>query len=225
MRKYLQYWPIAVIIVLCLLLAFSGVLDSCSKRQTSKVISEITTSTRDAQIVDSMRSVQAKREKSVIDSTVQVYEKKVNDRDVIIQGNKKKISSLKTQTDTLQSKLKLQIETYKKDTASQNPLCDSISKNAEALTDSLNMENEYLQNNNDSLQSSVNDLKKSNEELKQKNIIQENETKTAEVSRDKAYVNLDKATIQLKTQTNWWHRNQKWIYFGAGAILTGLILK
>jgi hypothetical protein len=197
MKKYIRYWPIAAIIVICLFLIFSGAIDSCSRKKTTQVVGSVNTSVIRDQIMDSVNSVQNKQRMAAIDSVNEIAQAKV--------------SNLNGKIVLLKSKLSAQEVDYLEDSSVQTPTCDSIIKTSNALIDSLG--------------SQVNDYSLLNRNLLDKIKIQNSQNSETLDHLQNAYLNIDQLSKQLKVQTDWWHRNQKWVYFGGGIILTGLLLK
>lgn len=197
MKTFIAKYSLVIIGVIILFLFISGGISRCTRNHTGEVISAVEIATRQGQIIDSMRSIQVKSKVAAIDSTVKSLEGK-------IKVAKPKIKTLKLKTDTL-------LQAYKKDTASQSLKADSTIQSYIELTDSMNMENEYL--------SDV------NEQLKAKITIIDAESDAKTASLDNCHKNNEALLKQLKKSNNWWSRNHKWFYFGGGAILTGLILR
>ena len=198
MKDFVKKNLISIIMAaICLFLVFSGAISNCSQKRTEQVIQSVSTSVIRDQIIDSINSAQATKEKAKIDSVNKVASKK--------------ITALKTEINTLYTKLGDQIISYNADTVSQSPKCDSLIQTYSQLTDSMNMENEYL--------STV------NENLNLKITILDAQILTKEIALKNSYSNIESLSSELKKQTNWAHRNQKWFYFGVGAILTGIILR
>lgn len=161
-----------------------------NSRDPKKAINEVNTSTIKQQAVDSAINAIRGQEKAKIDSVNAIGEKK-------IAGLKKNIAKL-------EDRLKKQEVAYSADTTAHSPGCDSLINTYSELTDSLHKEVVIDEDIIECLQRKVN--------------VMDMQIIDATSARDRAYHNIDRLTKELNKQTNWWHRNERWVMLGAGFI-------
>lgn len=147
--------------------------------------------------VDSVNNEQNKILVVKLDSANKVYDSK--------------LTPLKKEVISLKAKLKNQTEEYKTDTVAQSPISDSIIHTANQVIDSLDYEVELLTGIRENMQLKIEAISLSRD-IGEKNLLA-------------SYLENDKLKKELKRQTNWWHRNDKWILLGSGVILTLLLVK
>jgi len=191
-----KYIKYIPIVVIVILLLLLVWIGGCQNKKTTQVMNTVNTSVIRDQVIDSVSQIKDKQKIAAIDSVNKIANKKVSD--------------LKNQISGLKDRLNRQELTYQKDTI-KVPICDSIIQTSNALIDSLGSE--------------VNAYSLINSNLLDKIKIQSSQNIETLEHLDNAYLNINQLNKQLKTQTNWFHRNEKWIYFGSGVVLTGLILR
>ena len=111
----------------------------------------------------------------------------------------------------LKEKLAKQKAEYKADTSAQSPPCDSVIKTSEIIIDSLDFQ--------------VSTLVAIRENMLLKIETIEADKRITESNLLTSYAENDRLRKEIKRSTNWWNRNDKWIYFAGGIILTYLISK
>ena len=201
MKKIIDFikahWVALLITLLIVFVGISGIVSRCEIKRSNDASVQIDAQSIRQQIVDSVNSVQAKKDIYRLDSINKSYEKK--------------IIPLKAEIKDLKAKLKNEVGTYNSDTVYQSAPCDSIIKTSQVIIDSLDYEVTLLSsiNGNMLLKIDAMDIQLGN----------------AELSLMASYAANSKLQKELTKQTNWWHRNDKWIYMGVGAVLTFLIMK
>ena len=201
MKKVLDFvkahWVALLIALLIVFVGVSGIVSKCEIKRSNDALVQIDAQSIRQQIVDSVNSVQAKKDIYRLDSINKSYEKK--------------ITPLKAEIKDLKAKLKNEVGVYDSDTVYQSAPCDSIIKTSQIIIDSLDYEVTLLTaiNKNMTLEVETMDIQQGKIEL----------------SLMESYAANSKLQKELTKQTNWWHKNDKWFYMGAGAILTFLIMK
>jgi hypothetical protein len=201
MKQFIEYvikhWLMIVIISIVLFIGVSGLISRCDMGRSTDTIIQVDAQTIRRQIIDSMATAQARRDILRLDSITRTYERR--------------IIPLKKEIVTLRAKLGREIDVYNSDTVHQSAPCDSIINTSRQVIDSLDRHTVLLTDINQTmtLKISVKDL--------------EIDRMTASLMA--SYNDQELILRELSRQTNWWHRNDKWFYFGAGAILAFLIVR
>ena len=196
MKTFIVKYSLIIIGIVILFLFVNGLVSRCTQTHKDEVVSGVIANNRQTQIIDSMRGIQVKAKLLAIDSVNRSNENK-------IKAIKPKIATLKLKTDAL-------LQSYKKDTASQSLKADSTIQYLVELTDSMNMENEYLNEVNEGLKAQITVLEG------------ENEAKDATI--DNCTKNTEKL-LKLPKKDNIFKRVEKWIYLGVGVVLTYKLTK
>lgn len=165
--------------------------------------------------IDSVRLDSAKKVDSI---KTEFHKKRADNLQKVVNRQDKTIKKL-------QGEANVAVTDYENDTTAHSEKCDSAISKLQQVNDSL-----YTQT--DSLKSEVKELDSEAEgysrQLYDSNLQLINKQKEIFI-KDEALSESDRVNQQLlkqiKKDNNWWHRNEKWFYFGGGAILTGLILK
>lgn len=201
MKKILDFikahWVALLIAMLIIFVGISGIVSKCEIKHSNETTIQIDEQAIRQQIIDSVNSVQVKKDIARLDSINKSYEKK--------------ISPLKQEIKDLKSKLKNEITTYNSDTVFQSAPCDSIIVTSQIIIDSLDYEVKLLSSINSNMLIKIDAIN-----------IQQSKT---ELSLNNSYAANIKLQKELSRQTNWWHKNDKWFYMSAGVVLTFLIMK
>lgn len=149
------------------------------------------------EVVDSIKHQQNESVVAKLDSVRDEYEIKLKRSETNIVNLKEKLAKQKAE--------------YKADTSVQSPPCDSVIKTSEIIIDSLDFEVSVLVAIRENMLLKIGTI--------------EADKKITESSLLASYAENDRLKKTIKKQTNWWNRNDKWIYFAGGIILTYLISK
>lgn len=171
-------------------------ISTCNEKQSENVVSEAEMNSALVRQADSLKSSYLIKEDSIVAKNLEL-EKAVTER-------------LKPKIVYLKSDVKAKVEIARKDT-NLTASCDSAITSLEALCDTLSVAAESYYKQVYLLEKRV--------ELKDSLIS------VKEESLGKTVVINDRLVSALKKKNNWWNRNQKWIYFGAGAVGAGIVLK
>ena len=171
-------------------------ISTCNEKQSENVVSEAEMNSALVRQADSLKSSYLIKEDSIVAKNLEL-EKVVTER-------------LKPKIVYLKSDVKAKVEIARKDT-NLTASCDSAITSLEALCDTLLVAAESYYKQVYLLEKRV-ELKDSLISVKEESL-----GKTAAIN--------DRLVSALKKKNNWWNRNQKWIYFGAGVVGAGIVLK
>ena len=201
MKKIVDYivknWIILSIMAIGLFLILSGGINSCSNKKAENVVSTIDISTMRQKLTDSIESVHAARDIAIIDSINAV--------------NDKKLAKLRNENKPNRVKLDSVINIYQKDTASHTRSADSAIAYAHIVIDNLEEEARIMSNINKNLNMKIE--------------VQGSELTRTKTSLSLAYSNNDKLQVIINQKSNWWNRNEKYVYYGAGVVTAIVIIK
>jgi len=199
-----KYWLAIVLVAVGLFFFLSGSLDSCSSKHSDTVIEAVDEAALRRHLIDSLKTESAAIELLRIDSVQKIGQKKVS-------ALKKEVSRLEKERDELAA-------AFYRDTASAPDDCaliiakaDSAIKASAQVSDSLKAE--VLQQ-----EGLTENEKAKTEQYRGLYLLEKGNYKSAEG-------NISQLKKELNRQTNWWHRNEKWIYGGLGMVLGILIMK
>jgi len=211
-------WKIAlknvlpVVVILGLLVLGIGWLDNYSKKHVEKKMSKLEVSDMKQQAIDSVKSEDRKHEKASIDS---VNALRTLDR----QQYSTKINRTEAKCSDLTKKLQVKEQDYETDTTQHTiENCDSIRQIQKQIIANKDTTIQSVKHNNESLNLSLTDANK-------KYFIQVEETDQCKRSNETANKTIGILTNELKKKTGWWARNEKWLFLGAGAIGSYLVVK
>lgn len=205
-----KYGIIGVIITITLFLFITGKFDKCSSTHTNDLIDEVELSSIKKHIVDSVLSVQAKRDIFVIDSMNKIRASDRSQYGKQINKEKNKVSGLENERDSL-------LAEYNKDTTQQSNLCDSL----------LEKDKKIIQSKNVIINTLVKDTLSLSHSLISANKKYEIEVVNHSRTKDLNYIceqNQQKLIDELNGKQTWWTRNEKWFYFGSGVVsIAGIV--
>lgn len=210
MKKISKYGIISAVIAIALFLFITTVLNKCKTDDISGVVTEIDIPTIRAEIIDSLLLEQAKRDIYIIDSTN-------NERSKEIQKNKIELSVKDKKLKKYESERNELLISYKKDTTKQTVECNEIiAKDIEVITTQKEVIT-LLKSDTALLSLSLNDQKKKyyievDSHSRTLNLYYDSKTKNEEL------LNL------LKKDNTWFKRNERWLYFFSGSLLTTITL-
>jgi len=199
MKKIVDYiiknWIILSIMAIGLFLILSGGINSCSDKKIERVVAAVDVSTMRQKLTDSIESIHAAKDIAIIDSVNAI--------------NDKKLAKLRNENKPNKIKLDSAINVYKKDTANQTASADGAIGYAHIVIDNLEEEVTIISNINKNLNLKIS--------------VQDSELTRAKSSLSLAYSNNNKLQGIIDRKTNWWNRNEKYIYYGSG-VLTALVI-
>ena len=210
MKKISKYGIISAVIAIALFLFITTVLNKCKTDDISGVVTEIDISTIRAKIIDSMLLEQAKRDIYVIDSTNNERSKEIQKNKIELSVKDKKLKKYELERNEL-------LTSYKKDTTKQTVECNEIiAKDIEVITTQKEVIT-LLKSDTALLSLSLNDQKKKyyievDSHSRTLNLYNDSKTKNEEL------LNL------LKKDNTWFKRNERWLYFFSGSLLTTITL-
>jgi hypothetical protein len=201
MKKIVDYivknWIILSIMAIGLFLILSGGINSCSGKKAESVVAAVDVSTIRQKLTDSIESVHAAKDIAIIDSMNAV--------------NDKKLAKLRNENKPNKVKLDSAINVYQKDTASHTQSADSAIAYAHIVIDNLEEEARIMSNINKGLNLKIE--------------VQGGELTRAKTSLSLAYSNNEKLQGVIDQKMNWWNRNEKYVYYGAGVATAIVIIK
>jgi len=165
--------------------------------------------------IDNIKIDSIKRVDSI---KTEFHKKRADGLQVVVNRQDKTIKKLQGEANNA-------VSDYQSDTTVHSEKCDSAISKLQQVNDSL-----YTQT--DSLKTECKDLNQEAEgysrQLYESNLQLMNKQKEIFI-KDDAILESERISKQLRDQikkdNNWWRRNEKWLYLGAGVVATGLILK
>lgn len=206
MKREIKYGIISAIITIALFLFITTKLKKCNREDVSNTITEMEYSTRKAEIIDSMLSVQAKRDVFVIDSTNNERSKEIQKNKIELSLKDKKLKKYELERNEL-------LASYKKDTTLQTEECNEIIAKDNEVIETQKEVITLLKADTTLLSLTLNDQKK-------KYYIElENHNRTLDLYNYSKSKNEELANM-LKKNNTWFKRNESWLYFISGSIAT-----
>ena len=202
-------WLTIVIVAILLFVSISGFVSKCNSDRISNEIHQVEINTIRRNTIDSMAREQAKRDIHLLDSINALREKERIKND-------KKIASLEKANDKLKKDLQIAYQEFE-DSATLEQCNNVVDIQKELILnqDTIITEKTMII---DSYKLTLSDMNKKYE-------IQVQETNRKEDMYNGCQKDLGIMTDELNRQNTWWKRNEKWIYLGAGALGTFLIIK
>lgn len=204
----IKYVVISVVIFITLILFIATKLSKRSDDRTDTLISQVDASIIRAHIIDSLSSILAMNEIQVIDS---VNKERNKERVILkdeIQKEKSKSLRLIKERDSL-------LEGYLADTLSQSDKCDEIIEKDNEIISSQQITISKLETDTTILSFYLRDTEK-------KYYIEvSNHNRTKDLN-ELCNKNTMILMNNLRSKNTWYKRNEKWIYFGSGIVLTGI---
>jgi hypothetical protein len=202
-------WLTIVIVAILLFISISGMISKCNSDRISNSIHQVEINTAIRNTIDSVAREQAKRDIHLLDSINAVREKERIKND-------KKIASL--EKDNIKLKKDLQVAYQEFEDSATLEQC----KNVVTIQKDLILNQDTLIKEKsvkiDSYKLTLSDMNK-------KYDIQVQETNRKDDMYNGCQKDLGVMTEELNRQNTWWKRNEKWVYLGAGALGTFLIIK
>lgn len=192
-----KFWYLLVIAALLIFIGFSGMISKCQDEHVEVVVEHVDVSKIRQQLTDSLNTVHANKQKQLLDSANRV--------------NQKKVDKLKTEVADLENTLIAELAEYDQDTAAQSEACNKIIKTTRLVIDKLYEEVRL-----------VSDI---NKNLKLKIEVDSVEYLGCKTSLNLAYKDIGRLEKIISVESNWWHKNNKYVYYGAGVATTIAIIK
>jgi hypothetical protein len=197
MKDFLKKnWTIVVIVILLLFIALSSMFSKCNNTRVETIIEQVDISTVKRKTIDSMASIQAERERYVVDSADRVSGKKIRQLEKKIVDEEQVFAQ--------------QLNAYNADSSSQTPKCDSLISQAQVIVYDLHKD--------------IDLLKASNANIRLRSSIDSTELIRCTESLYIAYDNIDKLK-NVKINSSWWQKNDKYVYLGVGIAGTMAVIK
>lgn len=210
MKREIKYGIISAIITIALFLFITTKLKKCNREDVSNTITEMERSTIKAEIIDSMLSVQAKRDVFVIDSTNNERSKEIQKNKIELSLKDKKLKKYELERNEL-------LASYKKDTTLQTEECNEIIAKDNEVIETQKEVITLLKSDTTLLSLSLNDQKK-------KYYIElENHNRTLDLYNYSKSKNEELENM-LKKNNTWFKRNESWLYFISGSIITTITI-
>lgn len=210
MKREIKYGIISAIITIALFLFITTKLKKCNREDVSNTITEMEYSTIKAEIIDSMLSVQAKRDVFVIDSTNNERSKEIQKNKIELSLKDKKLKKYELERNEL-------LASYKKDTTLQTEECNEIIAKDNEVIETQKEVITLLKEDTTLLSLSLNDQKK-------KYYIElENHNRTLDLYNYSKSKNEELENM-LKKNNTWFKRNESWLYFISGSITTTITI-
>lgn len=209
MIKLVLRFTVALLVSIVSIILFASKMDSCSVKKTENVVAKVDVSGMHDKIVDSLKTIETKHLIVYKDSLISVYDGKLSVVKLTINKQKVQIDDLKKINENLIDNYYSSPSLAKCDSLVKNQT--KIIKNQDQQIDSLDSEAEYYSRNV--------------YELQTKSSLQDSLVIAKQLYLDRANNSINILKTELKKKDNWWRRNEKWIFFGAGIVGTGLVLK
>jgi len=201
-------WLTIVIVAILLFVSISGFVSKCNSDRISNEIHQVEINTIRRNTIDSMAREQAKRDIHLLDSINALREKERIKND-------KKIASL--EKDNIKLKKDLQIAYKEFEDSATLEQCQNI----------VNIQKDLILNQDTIIEEKsvqIDSYKLTLSDMNKKYEIQVQETNRKEDMYNGCQKDLGIMTDELNRQNTWLKRNEKWLYFGGGAIsIVGLI--
>lgn len=193
------YKELVVIFVAIVTVIFSVTFSQCSKQWIETVIDN----TEDVrlQVIDSVKRVEEQKRIQIADSLRKAYEQRELAANKEINSYKKENTSLKKKLSTLEQEYK---------DSSTIEKCEEIvevQKEVIINQDSIIVKKDVVIGTYDDR------IKLLNVQL----VIKDEQAIRQAELYSRCQDNTDRLVRELKRKNTWWKRNEKWIYFGAGA--------
>jgi hypothetical protein len=187
-------WLLAVVVVFVVVF-FLAKCNSNQTKQVENVITKVKTDVLSRQNQDSLLNAQLNTKDSILNA--------------VILKNKQAVNLLKSKNQTLLSQYQELKNSYKKDTL-KTPISDSLINVSDTI---INVQQKEL-----AIKDTI--ISGQDTRITLKNLQLINTTQ----SLNYAYTNINTLTANLEKQNTWWKRNQKWVYFGLGALIPTLYI-
>lgn len=192
-----KFWYLLVISGLLIFIGLSGMISRCQDEHVEVVVEQVDTSVLKQQLTDSLNRIYSAREKTRLDSVNRV--------------SKKTVDKLKKDVADLENTLIAELAEYDQDTAAQSMKCDKALLTQRLIIDKLYEEVRLISNMNKNLNLKIS--------------IDSVEYLGCKKSLNLAYGNINDLKDVIAAKTNWWDRNEKYVYAGVGIVGTLTVLK
>ena len=209
MKDLIKNWQLISLLLIVVMLLSMIVGSRCSRKQSETGVNQTEQTQERDRLIDSIQSIPINEKIIKIDSANKILSKKVE--------------SLKVEKYKLQATIKTLSEENNrlKEIYTQTPTlekCDSV-VNSQAET--IEVQRDLLTITEQEAQTWCEMYEGSEQQLELKDTLL---TKRTDML-NRANVSVDRLQKQLKKENNWFRKNEKWIFFAGGAIITGYILR
>ena len=209
MKDILKNWKLISILLIIVMLLSMIAGSRCSRKQTTNVINQTESTQIRDQIIDSIQSIPITARILEIDSANKVLSKN--------------IERLKVEKSKLQATIKTLSEENNrlKEIYTLTPTLEKCDSVVTSQNETIEVQRDLLTITEQEAQTWCEMYEGSEQQLQLKDTLLSKRTEML----NRANVSVDRLQKQLKKETNWFHKNEKWIFFAGGAIITGYILK
>ena len=210
MKNFLKiWWKELIFAVIALVVGIFIIGDSCYEHKAETVVEQTDILQLRDHLVDNIRSLAIAKQLLIEDSIAGYYKQRLQQKDQSISAGKKEINRLSKRIETL-------IVDY-----NDNPTLDKCDSALKYQAKQIDVQQAVI----DSLDAEAQEWCELSESYERTIILKDTllNNKTADLLR--ANNNINQLQKQIKRDNNWWKRNEKWFFLGAGAVGMGLILK
>ena len=210
MKNFIKiWWKELIFAVIALVVGIFIIGDSCYEHKAETVVEQTDILQLRDHLVDNIRSLAIAKQLLIEDSIAGYYKQRLQQKDQSISAGKKEINRLSKRIETL-------IVDY-----NDNPTLDKCDSALKYQAKQIDVQQAVI----DSLDAEAQEWCELSESYERTIILKDTllNNKTADLLR--ANNNINQLQKQIKRDNNWWKRNEKWFFLGAGAVGMGLILK
>lgn len=210
MKNFIKiWWKELIFAVIALVVGIFIIGDSCSEHKAETVVEQTDIRQLRDHLVDSVQSLAIAKQLFIEDSIAGYYKQRLQLKD-------QSISAGKTEINRLSKRIEKLIVDY-----NENPTIDKCDSALKYQAKQIDVQQAVI----DSLDAEAQEWCELSESYERTIILKDTllNNKTADLLR--ANNNINQLQKQIKRDNNWWNRNEKWFFLGAGAVGMGLILK
>ena len=210
MKNFIKiWWKELIFAVLALVIGFFVIGDRCSGKKAEVVVEQTDIRQLRDHLVDSVQSLAIAKQLLIEDSIAGYYKQRLQQKDKYITAGKIEINRLSKHIE------KLMVD------YNNNPTIDKCDSALKYQAKQIDVQQLVI----DSLDAEAQDWCELSESYARTIVMKDTllNNKTADLLR--ANNNINQLQKQIKRDNNWWKRNEKWFFLGAGAVGMGLILK
>ncbi len=209
MKEILKNWQLITVLLVIVMLLSLVAGSRCSRKQSETVVSQTEQTQTRERLIDSIQSIPITARILEIDSANKVLSKKVEGLKVEKYKLQETIKTLSEENNRL------------KETYTQTPTLEKCDSVVTSQAETIEVQRNLITITEQEAQIWCEMYEGSEQQLELKDTLL---TKRTEML-NRANVSVDKLQKQLKKENNWFRKNEKWIFFAGGAIITGYILK
>lgn len=218
-----QYSLVIILVVIALSMMFGG-LDRCSRNNSNQLIEQTQIDQWRRNYKDSVDLAYLAREDAKLDSIKKVdsietnrHEKRVGKLEATINKQDRVIKKLQGEANTA-------VTDYQNDTTAHSEKCDSAISKLQQVNDSLYTQTDSLKTQSKEAQLQAQGYKSQWQTSEKQLSLKDQQLSIKDNSLSDTNRINQQLRDQIKKDNNWWSRNEKWFYFGGGAIsVAGLV--